>query len=173
MQNHKSKFKTLGVISALFLVILPLYLIFSLYFLDKNYFLCPVEYKMGIVVRSDNRGDGFFQANRNGRRVHRGIDLASELNSPVVAARSGRVIVAKNEERGMGNYIVIRHPGNITTLYGHLSKIYVGQNQFVRQGQIIGKVGKTGNANYPDIQTHLHFEVRKDGILQDPLEYLE
>jgi len=157
----------------LFLIlVLAVYLLVSLYFLDKHYFLCPIEYKGDIIIRSDNRGDGFFAASRNGRRIHEGIDLLAEIGSPVLACRSGRVIAA-GKTRGMGNYIIIRHPGNIVTIYGHLSQIFVKRNVFVRQGQVIGRVGKTGNANYPDIQPHLHFEIRKDGIPQDPLEYLQ
>ena len=154
------------------LIVLPIFLLISLYFLDKQYFICPIEYKRDIVIRSDRRGDGLFAANRNGRRVHEGIDLFAAIGTPVLASRSGRVIAAKKNQ-GMGKYVIIKHPDSIVTIYGHLSKIYVGKNQFVQQGQIIGSVGKTGNANFRDIQPHLHFEVRKNGIPQDPLEYLE
>jgi len=154
------------------LVIMPVYLSVSLYFLDKNYFLCPIEYKQDAVIRCDSRGEGFFAARRNGNRVHEGIDLFAEIGSPVLAARSGRVIAARRS-KGMGNFVVIHHPGNIITIYGHLHRIYVHKNAFVHQGEIIGAVGKTGNANYRAIQPHLHFEVRKDGIPQDPFEYLE
>jgi len=144
----------------------------NLYFLDKDYFLCPIEYKRGIIIRNDNRGDGIFAANRSGRRIHQGVDLWANIGIPVLASRSGRVIAAK-QNHGMGNYVIIQHPGNIATVYGHLSKIEVANNQFVRQGQVVGLVGKTGNANFCDIQPHLHFEVRKNNIPQDPMEYLE
>jgi len=154
------------------LIILPIYFLISLYFLDKNYFLCPVEYERDIVVRCDSRGDGFFGADRNGSRTHQGIDLLAKIDTPVLTSRSGRVIAVK-QNRGMGKYVIIQHAGNIRTIYGHLSEIYVTHNEFVRQGQIIGRVGKTGNANFRDIQPHLHFEIRKAGIPQDPLEYLE
>jgi len=156
---------------SLLLIILFAYLVFSLYFLDKTYFLCPVEYKRDIVIRSDSRGDGLFAAERNGNRLHEGIDLFAPIGSPVLASRSGKVIAAK-ENRGMGKFVIIKHPGNLTTIYGHLSQIYVRKNEFVQQGNVVGAVGKTGNANYRDIQPHLHFEVRKKGIPQDPLEYL-
>jgi len=160
------------------LIVMPIYLSVSLYFLDKNYFLCPIEYKQDAVIRCDGRGEGFFAAKRNGNRVHEGIDLFAEIGTPVKACRLGRVMVSKvitnkNKKTGSGNYIIIRHPGNIITVYGHLLEVYVQKNNFVRQGEIIAAVGKTGNANYSDIQPHLHFEVRKDGIPQDPLEYLE
>ena len=154
------------------LLVMPIYLSLSLYFIDKNYFICPIEFKGDAVIRCDRRGEGFFAAKRNGNRVHEGIDFFAEIGTPVLACRSGRIVAAR-KNRGMGNFIIIRHPGNIISIYGHLSKIYVHKNAFVRQGEIIGVVGKTGNAKYPDIQPHLHFEVRKDGIPQDPLGYLE
>lgn len=154
------------------LITLPLGLIAVFSFLDKNYFLCPIEYKRDILIRCDGRGNGFFAAERNGNRLHEGIDLYAPLGTPVLASRVGKVIAARHT-RGMGNYVIIRHLGNITTVYGHLSKIYVRIGQFVRQGDVIGLVGKTGNANFRDIQPHLHFEVRKKGVPQDPLEYLQ
>ncbi len=160
------------IIILIFLILLSAYIIISLHFLDKYYFLCPIEYKSDIIIRQDRRGDGFFAAKRNGGRVHRGVDLYAEIGTQILAARSGIIIVA-TKENGMGNYIIIKHSGNLMTLYGHLSEINVTKYSFVQQGQIIGRVGKTGNANYPDVQPHLHFEVRKNGIPQDPLEYLE
>jgi len=150
------------------LIILPIYLLVSLYFIDKEYFVCPIDYKRDILIRCDSRGEGFFAASRRGNRFHEGIDLFAQIGSPVRAVRSGRVINA-NSNKGMGNYVIIRHPDNLITIYGHLSSIDVSQNEFVRQDEIIGRVGKTGNANYPNIQPHLHFEVRKNGIPRDPL----
>jgi murein DD-endopeptidase MepM/ murein hydrolase activator NlpD len=154
------------------LIFLPVYLLASLYFLDKSYFICPIEYKSDILIRRDSRGDGFFAAERSGNRLHNGIDLFAEIGTPVMASRSGIVVAAK-QSRGMGNYVIIRHPGNIVTIYSHLSRIYVARNNLVRQGEVIGAVGKTGNANYRAILPHLHFEVRRGGIPEDPLQYLE
>ncbi len=155
----------------LLLISLPVYLVSSLYFMDKEYFLCPIKYQRDIVIRSDSKGDGVFAAERSGRRLHKGLDLLAALDTQILASRSGKVIAA-TQNNGMGKYIILQHPDNLTTLYGHLSKIYVAKDKFVRQGEIIAAVGKTGNANSPGIQPHLHFEVRKDGIPQDPLEYL-
>jgi murein DD-endopeptidase MepM/ murein hydrolase activator NlpD len=73
----------------------------------------------------------------------------------------------------MGKFIIIDHGYGVTTLYGHLSAIYARENQSVRQGEIIGAIGKTGNANYKDMLPHLHLEVRKNGVHQNPQEYLE
>lgn len=154
------------------LIILPFYLSVSLYFLDKKYFLCPIEYKEDLIIRDDKRGDGYFGAKRNGQRIHSGIDFLAQIDTLVLASRSGKVISAR-ENKGMGKYIIIQHPHNFITLYGHLLAIYVAKNEFVRQGQVIARVGKTGNAKFRDIQPHLHFEIKKNGIPQNPLEYLE
>jgi murein DD-endopeptidase MepM/ murein hydrolase activator NlpD len=149
-------------------------LVFSLgiYCVDKAYFLCPILYKNGMIIRSDSRGDGLFAAKRSGSRLHDGIDLLADIGTPVAASRCG-IVVSATRNKGMGSYVIIRHPGNLVTIYGHLSEICVTKNKFIRQGEVIGKVGKTGNANYRDIQPHLHFEVRNNGSPQDPLEYLE
>jgi len=156
----------------LLLILLPVYLILSLYFTDKYYFLCPIDYQNKIVIRSDDMGDGLFASSRNGGRLHQGVDLLAEIGTPVLAARSGIVLRAQYN-KGMGNFIIIKHPGNLVTIYGHLCEIYVRPRHFVRQGEVIGAVGKTGNANYSGIQPHLHFEVRQNGAAQDPLEYLQ
>lgn len=154
------------------LFVFTVYIILSLSFLDKHYFACPVGYRGDFIIRSDGMGDGFFGTRRSGRRMHQGIDLLAGIGEPVLAARSGVVLQAKNN-KGMGNYIVLRHSDSLTTIYGHLLKIFVRQNQFVRQGELIGLIGKTGNANYSNMQAHLHCEIRKNGIPQDPLNYLE
>ena len=154
------------------LVALPIYLIISLYSLDKDYFISPVKYRSNIIIRNDNHGDGIFGADRSGSRLHRGIDLFAETGTPVFASRSG-IVIAAEKNNGMGNYVKIKHNQGLVTLYGHLSRIYDSKDAFVRQGEIIGLVGKTGNANSPGIQPHVHFEVRKDNVPCDPLEYLE
>jgi len=152
------------------LLVLPVFLVVSLYSLDKEYVANPVQNKGYLLVRSDARGDGYFASKRNGRKLHNGIDLYAALGAPVVAARSG-IVVAATHNRGMGDYIIIKHADGLTTIYGHLSEIAVLKGQHVRQKDGIGRVGKTGNANFRDIQPHLHFEIRKNEVPQDPLEY--
>jgi len=154
------------------LIILPLSFLASLYFLDKHYFICPIDYTQDMVIRSDGRGDGFFGAERNGNRLHQGVDFLAELGTPILASRSG-IVIAATQNRGMGKYVIIKHSGGLNSIYGHLSQINVHKYQYVRQGEVIGAVGKTGNANYRDILPHLHFEIRKKGVPQNPLEYLE
>jgi len=154
------------------LVAIPVYLAPRIYFLDKVYFVSPVEYRGAMSIRADGQGNGFFASPRNGKRVHRGIDLCARIGAPVFAARSGTVAMATEEKFGMGKYVVLQHPRHMITLYGHLSGINVVKGQFVRQGALIGWVGKTGNANSKAMQPHLHFEVQVNGVPQDPLEYL-
>jgi murein DD-endopeptidase MepM/ murein hydrolase activator NlpD len=159
----------------LFFIILVLAVVYSclsIYFVDKHVFFCPIRYTCYPQIRSDSWGSGVFAARRSGNRMHNGVDLQAEIGTPVLAARSGRVIAATSN-KGMGKYIILKHSGGITTIYGHLSEIYVQKGDFVRQEQTIGAVGKTGNANQRNMLAHLHFEVRKDGVPVDPMQYLE
>jgi murein DD-endopeptidase MepM/ murein hydrolase activator NlpD len=153
------------------LVLICMAVVLSLAKMDKQYFICPIEYKSDIIIRNDNRGDGLFASSRSGRRMHKGLDLLADVGTAVYAAKSGKVVSA-TQNKGMGKYIIIRHRDNIITIYGHLSNIFVRKNNYVRQGQVIGSVGKTGNARAADMLPHLHFEIRKDGIPLDPLEYI-
>lgn len=135
-------------------------------------FIAPIQSKGGITIRSDSRGDGHFDAPRRGGRRHKGIDIYAPLGTKVVASKSGiaKVGFVKN---GMGKYVIIRHPDKSATVYGHLSRIIVRNNQRVRQGRAIGYVGKTGNAKYKNIDPHLHFEIRKRGRSVDPLLFIQ
>jgi murein DD-endopeptidase MepM/ murein hydrolase activator NlpD len=103
--------------------------------------------------------------------MHKGLDLLADVGTPVCTAKSGQVVCA-TQNKGMGKYIIIRHRDNIITIYGHLSNIFVHRDDYVRQGQVIGSVGKTGNARAAGMLPHLHFEIRKNGVPQDPLEYI-
>ena len=153
------------------LIVVAVFVFLGLSWLDKQYFISPIKYKSDIQIRRDQRGDGLFASSRSGRRLHKGLDLLANVGQPVLAVRSGKVLSA-TQNRGMGKYIIVRHAGNLITIYGHLSEILVVKNDSLRQGQIIGKVGKTGNARAKDMLPHLHFEIRKNGVPQDPLEYL-
>ncbi|MHB8279632.1 MAG: peptidoglycan DD-metalloendopeptidase family protein [Candidatus Humimicrobiaceae bacterium] len=100
-------------------------------------------------------------------RMHTGIDLAAPNGTPIVAADGGEVIQA-SYSGGYGNSILIYHGGGFATFYAHLSGFAVGQGQMVKRGQVIGYVGTTGWTTGP----HLHFEVRINGVAQNPLGYL-
>ncbi len=156
----------------IFLIIFLIFIIFTLYFTDKVYFLCPIEYKKDIIIRSDEKGSGDFGVLRAGGRRHEGIDLYAQIDTEVRAARFGRVAEV-GFQKNLGNYIELSHPENLATIYGHLNRILVESGQWVAQGKIIGYVGKSGNAGHPKILPHLHFEIRRDNMPIDPLEWLE
>lgn len=100
-------------------------------------------------------------------RQHQGIDIAADTGTDIVAADDGKVEFA-GWEGGYGNLVKLTHGNGYTTYYGHCSKILVSQGDVVEKGQVIAKVGSTGNSTGP----HLHFEVRKNNIPQNPLEYI-
>jgi murein DD-endopeptidase MepM/ murein hydrolase activator NlpD len=100
--------------------------------------------------------------------MHTGIDIAVEMGTTVVAPADGRVISAGWNDGGYGNMIILDNGGSMSTLFAHLSQIYVGVDQEVKRGQAIGAVGSTGESTGP----HLHFEVRIDGRPVDPMSYL-
>ncbi len=100
-------------------------------------------------------------------RLHAGIDIPASVGTPIRAADSGKVILA-GSQGGYGNYTCIQHSGSMSTCYAHQSSIGVSVGQSVRQGQVIGATGNTGNSTGP----HLHFEVRINGSPVDPVGYL-
>ena len=100
---------------------------------------------------------------------HIACDIANSSMPPVFAAQDG---VVKDVYRftvyGYGNAVVVAHNNGVETLYAHLNEVYVSKSEGVSQGQSIGQMGTTGNST----GTHLHFEVRVNGIKQNPLNYL-
>ncbi|MHA6251824.1 murein hydrolase activator EnvC family protein [Oceanobacillus sp. CAU 1775] len=100
-------------------------------------------------------------------RSHNGIDIARPSNYNILAAESG-VVTAVGSYAGFGNRIEIQHSNGLKTLYAHLSSMQVQVGQQVSRGQVIGIMGSTGNST----GIHLHFEVRKNGALQNPMDYL-
>jgi murein DD-endopeptidase MepM/ murein hydrolase activator NlpD len=101
-------------------------------------------------------------------RPHEGIDLPAPVGTPVFAAADGRVAYAGNGIRGYGNLIVVRHAGDLLTVYAHNSVLLVTPGQPVRAGDRIALVGQSGRATGP----HLHFEVRAGQIPRNPMGFL-
>ena len=99
------------------------------------------------------------------RRMHNGLDLKVNIGDTIVAAFDGKVRVVKDERRGYGKYVVIRHDNGLETVYGHLSKQLVEDNQLVKAGEPIGLGGNTGRST----GSHLHFETRFLGIAINPI----
>ncbi|MCS7054982.1 MAG: peptidoglycan DD-metalloendopeptidase family protein [Thermoflexales bacterium] len=102
------------------------------------------------------------------RYYHRGIDIANGIGVPIYASDGGYVTYAGWSEVGYGYMVQIDHGNGFSTLYAHLSQWYVDPGQPVSRGQIIGAMGSTGNSTGP----HLHFEIRYNGVPQNPLVYL-
>ena len=99
------------------------------------------------------------------RRMHNGLDLKVNIGDTIVAAFDGKVRIVKYERRGYGKYVVIRHDNGLETVYGHLSKQLVEENQLVQAGEVIGLGGNTGRST----GSHLHFETRFLGIAINPI----
>lgn len=104
-----------------------------------------------------------------GSTYHLGVDIGASYGSSIYATKSGVVILTDGPwGGGYGNYVVVQHGDGNTTLYAHMSAILVSEGQTVSQGQVIGRVGSTGNSTGP----HLHYEIREGGGRIDPLTYL-
>ncbi|MFN3550557.1 MAG: M23 family metallopeptidase [Endomicrobiia bacterium] len=98
---------------------------------------------------------------------HTGIDISNNIGTPVRATADGIVIFVGWQE-GYGKVILIEHEFGYTTVYGHLSVFKVKKGQKVLRGEIIGLMGNTGTVTGP----HLHYEIWKDGKLQNPIKYV-
>jgi murein DD-endopeptidase MepM/ murein hydrolase activator NlpD len=96
-----------------------------------------------------------FGANESGGR-NDGINIATQLGTPIHAAAAGEVSYAGNELKGYGNLVLIRHSGNYVTAYAHAERLIVSRGDTVQAGQIIGYAGDTGDVTEPQ----LHFEIR-------------
>lgn len=101
------------------------------------------------------------------RGRHKGIDLTAPAGASVFAALDGMVVMS-GKHKQYGNYVVVEHGNGVVTLYAHHRLNLVREGDIVRRGQKIAEVGRTGNATGP----HLHFELRIDGLQQNPLPVL-
>ena len=105
------------------------------------------------------------------RRMHNGIDVKVYIGDTIRAAFNGKVRVVKNQGRrtGYGKYVIIRHDNGLETVYGHLSKQLVSEDQYVEAGEVIGLGGNTGRST----GSHLHFETRFLGQAINPALLLD
>lgn len=102
-------------------------------------------------------------------RMHKGIDIAAPIGTPIVASAPGEVIVAGWNNGGYGNWVKLQHPDGSITLYAHNSKVLVQKGQEVDQGEPIAKMGSSGRSTGP----HLHFEIQRPGKgAVNPIAYL-
>ncbi len=148
--------------------------------LAENVLKQPVDQreKVGTRVVPPRWGTGSFErpvvgliTSRFGSRwgrMHEGIDIVGNVGDPIYAADGGKVIFT-GSEGGYGKLIKIDHDNEFVTYYGHCSKILVKEGSRVSKGQKIGLIGMTGRTTGP----HLHFEIRKNGVPQNPTRYLK
>ncbi|MFV0400652.1 MAG: peptidoglycan DD-metalloendopeptidase family protein [Oscillospiraceae bacterium] len=113
---------------------------------------------------------GYISCYVGGYPGHAGIDIAGTggIGSRVYASASGTVTKAVNQWTGYGFHIIIDHGDGYTTLYGHNSQLLVQVGDYVAQGQLIALSGNTGMSTGP----HLHFEMRKNGVVINPVNYV-
>ena len=138
--------------------------------------LSPDE-NIDLVVRSPGVGRFVWPVNgriistygpKDGGLHNDGLNIEAEKGTAIRASAAGEVIYAGNELRGYGNLLLVRHEGGWVSAYAHLSSFDTGRGAKVSQGQIIGRIGKTGGVPKPQ----LHFELRKSNSTVDPMKYL-
>ena len=98
---------------------------------------------------------------------HEGLDISADRGTPVYATADG-VVRTAGREGGYGNLVILDHEYGLETRYGHLSRLHVREGTSVKRGDIIGLVGSTGRST----GSHLHYEVRVNGRLLNPLQLL-
>ena len=99
---------------------------------------------------------------------HTGLDIAAPEGTPILAADEGEVLKAVWSDDGYGGLIIIGHPSGYETWYAHLDAFEVSKGDKVTRGEVIAEMGSTGFST----GSHLHFEVRQNGSLVDPLEFI-
>ncbi len=105
---------------------------------------------------------------KRSNHYHSGIDIRSLYGIPIHASKAG-IVIFSGYQRGYGRTVIIDHQDGFSTLYAHNCKNLVKVGDRVSQGEVIAKVGTTGNAS----GSHVHFEIRVNGIAIDPLPYLD
>lgn len=122
----------------------------------------PVE-KLSLTSNFGVRSDPF----NGGARMHKGIDIPGPVGTPIYATADG-IVNRSGWASGYGNLVQISHGGGMETRYGHMSKLLVAENSYVRRGQIVGLMGSTGRST----GSHLHYEVRVDGAAINPIPFV-
>lgn len=128
----------------------------------------PKEYKIDLrgfhMPCESRRVTSSYGYRRSFRRNHYGTDIKVYIGDTIRSAFSGKVRIVAYNRRGYGKYVVVRHHNGLETVYGHMSKHLVKENQEVKAGEPIGLGGNTGRST----GSHLHFETRFLGKFIDP-----
>ncbi|MCW9024964.1 MAG: peptidoglycan DD-metalloendopeptidase family protein [Gammaproteobacteria bacterium] len=127
----------------------------------KAFLRTPVDFR-----RISSRYGKRHHPTLNKMRLHKGVDYAAKTGTPIKASGDGKIIY-RGTKGGYGRTIIIKHGGRYSTLYAHMSRYKKGlkAGRTVKQGQIIGYVGRSGRATGP----HLHYEFRVNGVHSNPL----
>lgn len=121
----------------------------------------------GIILSKPVTGTVSSRYGSRWGRQHTGLDIASKTGTPIYACSKG-IVKFTGWYGGYGMLVIIDHGNGIETYYGHCSKIYTSVGKEVTKDTVIGAVGSTGNSTGP----HLHLEIRKNGVVQNPQNYL-
>nr|WP_253343824.1 M23 family metallopeptidase [Sphingobium sp. OAS761] len=119
--------------------------------------------KLSLTSNFGIRSDPF----NGGARMHKGIDIPGPIGTPIYATADG-VVSRAGWASGYGNLVQITHGSGMETRYGHMSKLLVAANTYVKRGQLIGLMGSTGRST----GSHLHYEVRVDGAAINPIPFV-
>ena len=138
----------------------------AMFFNQKSNFILPIE-KDKINKVSSKYGMRVHPILKK-KQLHRGIDIVAPLGTPILAVENGEVIEADEKAYGYGKKVVIRHANGLLTLYAQMQSISVKVGDQLNQGQQLGELGSSGLSTNP----HLHFEVRKNKVAQDPMKFL-
>ncbi len=126
---------------------------------NKGYSMCWPVKRVERSYVSSYLGDG---------RGHKGMDIVAPAGTPIYAAEDGTVTYSGWDTSGYGYKIIIKHSNGLETLYAHSSALYVRKGDVVVKGENIAAVGTTGRST----GNHLHFEVRKNGSIKNPVDYI-
>jgi LysM repeat protein len=139
-------------------------------------FSTPAAENISTVVKGKSVGSGTMLWPTTWRVItqyytpprHKGLDIDGDYNSPIYSAEAG-VVEWAGWKTGYGNCYIVNHGNGVKTLYAHLSKYFAKQGQQVARGDTLGMMGTTGWST----GTHLHFEVRINGAMVNPLSYIK
>lgn len=101
-------------------------------------------------------------------KPHKGLDISARYGTPIYASADGTVTFAGTNNGGYGKLVIINHGNGVETYYGHCSSILISKGAEVKAGDLIAKVGSTGNST----GNHLHFEIRINGTAVNPQKYI-
>lgn len=106
-------------------------------------------------------------SNEFNKAFNKGIDIAGQLGTPILAAMPGKVVYSGSGLKGLGQLLIIKHDNHFLSAYAHNQELMVKEGQYVKQGEVVAKMGNTDSNT-----AKLHFEIRYKGLAVNPLNYL-